>query len=125
MFTTINGYTKEKMKEVIRANFKGKASDNGGGCYYLTEDGRRCAVGCFIDEATLNNIDTPDLSMPVAELLENYEEVQEIMPLGLDGLKVFQSAHDTMFGSTDPEVQKEILINWIDNNVKDANATAN
>lgn len=48
MYKTINGWTKQSMIEHIETEFKGKSITSSGSCRYLTDDGKKCAIGMFI-----------------------------------------------------------------------------
>lgn len=51
-FKCINGYTKDKMIEMIKTRMLDHRSMNSVGtyCSYLAPDGNRCAVGVFIPD---------------------------------------------------------------------------
>ena len=117
---TINGWTKEKMKAQIRAKNDGSKSGSyeiGFGdfaCKYRGDNSNACAVGCFIlDEDYKSEFEGHSLQ----GLLE-YEEFAQ-MPLDYFGLKEMQNEHDSAIKMPPDGNMRDLLCNWIDNNVLD------
>lgn len=106
MFQTINGYTKESMKDVIRKEFKGRAIENGC-CKYLTSDGKKCAIGCFIPDGHTAQFS----GISVSHLLDIYPDL--CLPLNNEGLQELQQFHDLR----SLELTTDNILEWIDNNV--------
>lgn len=124
-YKPINGWSKRKMITYLKKVFKGKStvfgkstSYNPSGCVYFGEAGKRCAVGMFIPltDKYKNEIGRgPDNNLSVETLLERYPELQNRMPLELDGLFQLQSIHD----ESKPDETLNSLITWIKDYVHD------
>ena len=113
-FQTINCWTKAKMIEHVKANFKGKsvADPYTGTCMYRGPDGKKCAVGLFITDKHYN----VELEGKVASL-DLFKSIP-LLPLEY-GLQSFQLFHDNRLTENDPvELQTEQLVRWIENNVE-------
>lgn len=92
-FKLANGWTKETVMAQIRKYNNGSRSlseHKHEGCEYLSVDGNRCAIGCFIPDnhPGLNN---PDF---VSLLISKYPELEDFMPFAPQELSRFQSIHD-------------------------------
>ena len=86
MSVFINGWTKEKMIKHIETHFKGKAVERDTGyCQYLTDDGKKCAVGLFLPKD-----DHQKFKGGVSFLLGAYENLKQYMPMTLDKLNELQ-----------------------------------
>lgn len=115
-FKTINGWTKEKMKEHIIQNFRGQSTASDGlVCLYRGPNGAKCAVGLFIPESVASTFSYVENTFPIHDLLDAYPAIRGHMPLGLTALRVFQSAHD----NSNPENTLKNLLNFVDNRVID------
>lgn len=124
MFYTANGWTKEKMINHIKANFKGKAFEtrpnNRHGelgsedmCVYKTQDGKKCGIGLFIDEETH---DTRHLDGTIRSLLFKWPDLEKQMPLSsVQGLTELQRAHD----NSRPELTLQEMIHFVETKVVD------
>lgn len=106
-FKLINGWTKERVLEQVKKYNKGlPATVRNQACAYLTEDGNRCAVGCFIPDGH------PSLragnTASVGDLLREYPELMENMPF-TEGAAIaqFQGAHDAC-SSDNPLRSKDV-----------------
>lgn len=110
----INGYTKQKLIDVIKARFTGKAT-NGDECRYLTGDGKRCAVGLFIPDGH----EGQKYNGGVNGLLIRHEDLAALMPLDITSLEDMQGVHDGLPEYISAEEQKQRLINWVDQFVKE------
>jgi len=116
-YKTINGWTKEKMKERIRERVPTYgARSNEGGCVYRTNTGKSCAVGAFIPDDIYSS-DMDDSVATVSELLDDYPELDKIFPVAIQGLEKMQDLHDIEACNNKSVI--EPLCDWIDNNVVD------
>lgn len=126
-YQTVNGFTKESMKEVIKKEFKGKSVDLLGKCSYRsqTKDSlvyniiTKCVVGCFIkDEHYYSAFENKSVSF--FENKPEYNHIIKSLPLEVVGMQDFQVLHDSMPDSPtlSLEYQKCLLIGWIDLYVK-------
>lgn len=115
---TINGWTKEKMKAQIRLKNNGTRAHDGDSCKYMTPDGNRCAVGCFIpdDQFSEGLLESTD----VTDLLIRYKHLKEYMPLEDRGLTFMQGEHDSGYDVAEATGLHERLCAWIDQNVEDS-----
>jgi len=122
-YVTRNGWTVAATKQAIMDGNKGKrahiyeAADTpgkGGGCLYLTPDGNKCAVGCFIPDGH----EGQSLRGSVHMLLASHRDLEDSMPLHRDALAELQEIHDEGYdrNSDDP---RPALLRWIDANVTD------
>ena len=120
MYQAINGFTKKKMIEVIKQNFKGKSYDSeNDACMYRGPNGKKCVVGCFIPDDV--EIDSGTNRSGVNLLLQQHPSLKPLMPLDEESLKWFQSFHDTDLCIDDSvEAQTKDLIGWVEENVIDA-----
>jgi len=83
-----------------------------GGCLYRTEDGNRCAVGCFIpDEVYVPTMDS-DTDTSAETVIDRYD-LYQYMPLDAYPMTLMQIRHDN-FDDT-----HKVLLNWIDENVEE------
>lgn len=113
-YKTINGWTKESMKAAIAKGNKGKrAYDEEYGCLYLTEDGNKCAIGCFIPDGHKAQRDSVTASL----LTLKFPDLDRTMPIEGEGLSRLQLIHDSAPSLSDP---RSALYAWIDKNVEDA-----
>lgn len=97
MFKYANGYNLEKTMAKIREGNKGHRAmdttslENAGRCMYLTPDGNKCAIGCFIPDGHRAQR-SPEM---VDAILKAYPGLVGLMPLeGELALKAFQRFHD-------------------------------
>lgn len=92
MYKLANGWTKEKVMEQIKKYNRGTKSTNRyGSCVYRSDDGNRCAIGCFIPE------DHPGLQTIAGSswLLEEHPDLKKLMPFTYwKALERFQETHD-------------------------------
>jgi len=114
-YPTINGWTRETMKAAIRAGNNGTRAraEKTDRCLYLTADGNKCAVGCFIPDGHR----AQKAKHAIHTLLVAYPELFASMPLGVRDLNYMQAEHDEYLG---PDDMRDILCTWIDANVEDA-----
>jgi len=116
-YHAINGWTKERMIQIIREKMKDHPSLSlSGGCTYLAQDGNRCAVGVFIPDEHC----TLAFGEGVRRLLLDNPDLRSKMPLEVEGLVKMQDVHDKYaedaFKKCDPRPE---LIRWIEENVED------
>src|SRR5688500_14678992 len=91
-YQTVNGWTKERMKQAIRERNNGKpAYVPGIGCSYLTSDGNCCAVGCFIPQGHKGQGANSTIA---ANLFVKYPDLRSLMPLSDYAMQDFQNYHD-------------------------------
>jgi hypothetical protein len=118
MVQCINGWTKEKVLNVLNARSFEEASyvtkPYGGGCVYLREDGNRCGVGMFIP---VDHVSTQgDCYVGSAEsLIDDFPELSEAMPFHISDLLAFQFVHDQ---SKNRLNAKQAMIEWVEEHVK-------
>lgn len=115
MFKAINGWTKKKMKAKIRKKNDGTRaiSPNPSLCAYETRSGNRCAVGVFLPDDHVALIEWS----PIRKVVRLYPGLYTILPLDLEGMSILQNIHDSYSGDSD---MRDILCNWVDGNVEDA-----
>lgn len=95
MFRYANGYNLEKTMSKIREGNKGHRGmeENAGRCMYLTSDGNKCVIGCFIPDGHRAQKILDSVSALLE--LEEYSDLVELMPLeGNLALEAFQRFHD-------------------------------
>jgi len=117
-YKPINGYTKEKIIEVINRDFKGKSfknsdkSDSGIECLYLSENGKKCAVGLFIPDGH----PAQESTFNASDILFMYKDLINLMPLDI-GIASFQTCHDFLDEKLSIDEQKQVLIKWVKENI--------
>lgn len=112
MYKTINGWTKQQMKEQIRLKNNGTQSKSDNGCVYRTEDGNSCAAGCFISDKDIEFV-----KYQTSTVFGLPEFIVRKFPLPLMAMRQFQQAHDG--GHYYNMDMRDILCNWIDTNVEE------
>lgn len=88
----------KRVWRVLNREFKGKAINSNRMCQYLTMDGRKCAIGCFIpdDHAAQSN------DGDVMEILDVFPDLLKEMPCqNKRVLSEFQSFHDRKLDTFD------------------------
>lgn len=132
----INGWTKARMLEVIRARpLMMPAYDHTAGqCMYLTADGNKCGVGLFIPDGhpaqkSKHSVDGLLTISHAPHGEKSYSELANVLPLDLLGLIQMQSAHDNESATVCDSVAsrprpfggnaKLALIDWVEKNVID------
>lgn len=116
MYRTINGWTKERMKDQIRARNTGKPSIDPGYSFCLYESAgglNHCAVGCFIPP----HHEALQFKGSAGTMLRHHNDLLSVMPLQVDGLLQMQDVHDSMHALRD---MRDVLCDWIDLNVEDS-----
>lgn len=110
MSKPINGFTKQKILEVLQARkFPGRAiSDERGDCAYKTEDGNKCGVGMFIPDGHK----AESYHGSYLEVIAYYPDLLAFMPLDHVGMGELQFAHDSS-----PNAKKAML-DWVNENVE-------
>ena len=94
----LNNWTRETvMAQIKKYNNGTRAYDesvnqmSGNGCVYETSNGNRCAVGCFIPDGH----EALEFIGGASQLLDEYPELLNAMPMELDDLARLQSEHDS------------------------------
>jgi hypothetical protein len=110
----VNGWTRDSVLKRVQAKFKGKSMDSfNSTCLYLGVEGKRCVVGLFIPD---NHI-ALNARAAVSNLLEEFPDLEQFMPMDRSSLSSFQYMHDQVL---DVEsllaVQIETLVHWITEN---------
>lgn len=115
-YKAINGWNRETMKLAICVGNNGtRAANEIGRCYYLTPDGNRCAAGCFVPygHAAERN------DGRIGKVLEIYPDLRGAMPLNKIGMAALQHEHDIHAYRRDSRDMRDVLCEWIDDNVID------
>lgn len=111
MYKCVNGWTKEKMKEAIRAGNNGTRSaksDDPDSCLYRGDNGNKCAIGCFMPDDFYNrSLEGFAASHFVAT---SWVPIADIV-----ALSALQICHDKIYHD-DP---RPACYAWIDENVED------
>ena len=104
--------TKERAKQLIAEKFKGQAVDDEDKCQYLTDDGKRCVIGCFIPDGH----EALKSGGGVQHILRRYRDLWDYMPTDdIVELRELQVLHDDYLDYDDGvEAQKETLIMQIE-----------
>lgn len=123
MYATINGWTKERIKEQIRARNNGtpaKTPEDPLGhfrCLYLTDDGNRCAAGVFIPDGHPAQSST----LSISSVLDDHPDLYAAMPLGMNGMYALQAyGHDRPAFNATTRDMRDVMCEWIDLNVVDS-----
>lgn len=117
MYKCTNGWTKEKMLEVIRARNSTKRSttkvpkDGQNFCLYLSNDGNKCGVGLFIPDGH----ESQKQLCSVVELVRTYPDLTNKFPLDMDGMSFLQFTHDSSLPHQDV---RQIILDWVGENVE-------
>ena len=91
----------DKILETLEKNFKGKAisSVDSSTCAYLNEEGKKCAIGCFIPDGDGAQCYNGSVKL----MLKDNTHLWEYMPFNcILKLQEFQSYHDNMLCESDP-----------------------
>lgn len=110
-YQCINGWTKEKMIEHVKKEFKGKSINSNGNCVYRGPNGTKCAVGMFIPDNKYDEHMDDSGSNGSFSVIKRYN-LKDFMPLKLMGN--FQACHD----ESEPKDTLNDLINFIETNVE-------
>lgn len=101
-FVVQNGWTKVRILDHIRTNFKGKAHE-GARCFYRLGE-KRCAAGLFIPD----EIYQPEFEHKSIKILMRAKpQVMHILPLNEEGMQGLQSAHDNSDG---PQYEEDSIV---------------
>lgn len=122
MKQTINGWTKSSMIQHIKANFKGKSTDDSETCLYRGPNDTKCAVGMFIpDNSYKTEMDYgstkagPGAScVSYSKMVAIYPEIVPFMPLDDLGMFLLQIVHDC----SHPHKTLSDMLEWIDTHVE-------
>jgi hypothetical protein len=133
-FELINGYTKEKLKNLILTKNIGEPAlappmdmenEDGfmvkeapGYCVYFNpENNNRCAIGCCIPDSFIEEHKAKlQEELSVDGLLKDFPELVEHMPFDLRGCGAFQLAHDQWEIVNSGLSLHAYLCKWIDEN---------
>lgn len=121
MYKPINGWTKKRILEVIKARpFDKPAVDAIGYCVYLTPNGNKCAVGLFIPDD--HRAQKAAINATTGDLISIYSALYSYMPLESEAMQRFQEAHDDE-ASRNCNVRpfngnaKAAMLDWVERNV--------
>ncbi len=116
-YKAINGFTKQSIIETIKkGNNNSQAKNNKNGlCEYLTTDGNRCFVGCFLPEGH----SAQNYRGQVPDLFTEYSALVDLMPLDEEGLTELQVLHDTYQRTQASATLHETMEAWVNENVGD------
>lgn len=106
MYKAINGWTKRKIINHIKKNFKGKSMDNRGNCLYRGPKGKKCALGLFIPDDLYNK----NMEFGGIDIVN----LRKFFPLGVEGCYELQNVHDC----SEPKNTLSGMIAWIKRGVK-------
>lgn len=128
MYQTKNGWTKAKMIEHIKLNFKGRSIKTGTKdvCMYRGPDGKKCGVGLFIPDPLYDPIfegrsaeglkDAIGLNGLPEQVAKLYPEILAAFPLKLEGMQKIQNKHDE---ASNDESALDGMIHFIEDEVED------
>lgn len=121
MYKPINGWTKEKILNVIRARKQKKAAydKNTSQCKYLTKDGNKCAVGLFIPDGH----QAQNYVCDVINLITSFPTLIKNMPLETYAMKQLQKVYDNegpkkSITSKFEGNAKAAMLDWVERNVE-------
>lgn len=114
MYKCINGWTKEKMIKHMQKEFKGRSTgpyidakgEQRHSCVYRGPEGKKCGVGLFIPDELYNRAME---GLTALKIIQEYSELELVMPLDVAGMNRLQSIHDT---ST--HLDEQTLANMLD-----------
>ena len=124
MFKPINGWTKERILEVIKARTHDGPSicTKEKYCVYKAIDGNKCAVGLFIPEGHPGQT----YEGTVKSLVHLHPDLRDFMPLDIRSLHELQRVHDTESPYHESDFQrpfdgnaKSAMIDWVEKYVRD------
>lgn len=127
MYKTINGWTKQSMREHVVANFKGKSLRPATAlgptlCMYRGPEGKKCAMGIFIpDELYHPNMEgAAAFSLLESQGTQYNSELEKVMPLDAGGMMQLQSQHDqNLFEVEEDSNVLARILEFIDTQVED------
>ena len=113
-FKTRNGFTVEKIVELISTKNTGSVSYSAkeGLCMYETPEGNHCGVGCLLPSGHKGMGHVGG----VTTLLNEYPDLEDILPLGSIALVKLQNIHDATTFGIDP---RPAMIKFVEENVED------
>lgn len=115
----INGWTKERMLEVVRARRFDDRSMNHSrtACVYLNDEGNKCAIGLFIPDGHPGQ----QLNDCATVLFRQFPDLKHLMPLPVRYMDTLQRVHDSVgLPNFIPGGNaKSTMIDWIVDNVED------
>lgn len=103
----INGWTKETVTAQVKKYNNGSRSrdEKRERCCYLTDDGNRCFVGCFLPDGHEGLYSEKASEV----LLRIYPELELKMPFAIQDLGIFQVVHDRCYRSNTHEALQYFL----------------
>lgn len=106
MYKLVNGWTKKKVMEQIKKYNNGTKSYDPltDSCLYKSEDGNRCAVGCFLPSR--NKAMSEGWTLGAHDLLEEMPHLKKLMPFEGKALSHFQGIHDMANVTHDGDVYR-------------------
>lgn len=110
-YSPINGWTKTKILDHIKSNFRGKSINDDDKCLYRGPEGRKCAVGLFIPD---ENYDPSMEDITATTFFDKYGN-EKFMPLQASGMLELQRVHD----SSESNYTLSSIIYWINANVEE------
>jgi hypothetical protein len=116
MYTYAKGHTFESTMTAIKRGNNNTKATNATRCLYLTPDGNKCFIGCFIPEGYEAQKSMDDVEI----MLNRFPEVKEFLPLKeLRGIKAFQDVHDIHDARDNADLYTRAE-RWLEQNVKEA-----
>lgn len=118
-YKTINGWTKEKMLEVVKArpfeeravfSFLGEDGIVHTICEYLSKNGNKCAAGLFIPDGHPSQM----INDTIGHKLYKHPDLKTVMPLDTAGMQAFQDVHDGAITVS----AKSLMIKWVEEMVE-------
>ena len=107
-----DGWTKQKLIEHVKANFKGKSIDNNM-CLYRGPEGKKCVIGLFIPDSETNLLS----KIEGEGALTVWHRIDKFVPFKDKYMAYeFQRAHD-LLSSESVEEQTQELVDWLEKNV--------
>lgn len=90
LFKLNPGWTKARMLELLLTKNNGSRAMSSHSCVYKTEEGNRCAVGCFFPD------EHPALedAEGVFGTLVRFPDLKAFLPLSISGMLQLQQIHD-------------------------------
>lgn len=117
MYKPINGWTKSKILEVIRARKFDEPATDRGYCIYLSAEGNKCGIGLFIPDGHPGQ----RFLGAVAGLLAIHRDLENFIPLEIIGLVCLQSSHDSESSLCNMKFNgnaKAAMLDWVKKNVE-------
>ena len=108
----LNGWTKEKVREQVKKEFKGKSVDlTRNKCLYRGPYNKKCIAGCFIHDEEYDPKMDEMLDARIGYITKDFGLK---MPLNGDSMNKWQYIHDSLDVCLTVERQTEILLEFLD-----------